>query len=67
MFVFGGQNSLGYMLNLKTFKWEKLNVARYENGYHTANILGDTIYLIGGYLSNSENFLQTFNVEDETL
>ena len=65
MFVFGGHNvwrnqpSYAYYgwkddekifsLNLKNETWSQVDNITYQNGGHTANLIGNVIYLCGGY------------------
>ena len=52
MLVFGGRgNDQGvvYALDLNTMKWNCLNNMKFERFNHTANRIGNSIYLFGGF------------------
>ncbi len=54
MLIFGGcgthYNRFGYALDLTTMKWSKLNNVKYDRRKgHTANLIGNSIYLFGGW------------------
>ena len=51
MLIFGGdgnQEGLVYALDLTAMKLSCLNNVKYERRGHTANLIGNSIYLFGG-------------------
>ncbi len=52
MLIFGGYgnwNEVVYALDLTTMKWNIINNIKYKRFGHTANLIGNSIYLFGGY------------------
>ena len=67
MVIFGGdRNKEGvvYTLDLTTMKWSCLNDVKYRRNGHTANLIGNSIYLFGGYYYND---LHKYDVKSKTL
>ncbi len=71
MLVFGGRgNDQGvvYALDLNTMKWGYLNNVKYLRRGHTANLIGNLIYLFGGYFNLDDyNDLHKYDVNSKTL
>ena len=53
MIIFSNYISV-YSLNLKNMEWTKLHNVYYQRRGHTANVLGNAIYLFGGYDYNDD-------------
>ncbi len=71
MLIFGGAgNHYGvvYTLDLTTMKWSCLKNVKYERCYHTANLIGNSIYLFGGWNDYCYfNVLHKYDVKSQTL
>ena len=69
MLIFGGTLEKGfvYALDLNTMKWSCINNVRYKRSEHTANLIGNSIYLFGGYSSGYYNDLHKYDVNSKTL
>ena len=71
MLIFGGDgNDEGviYALDLTTMKWSCLNNVKYERYGHTANLIGNSIYLFGGWdYGDYYNDLHKYDVNSKTL
>ncbi len=66
MLIFGGGGNgegVVYALDLTCGKWSCLNNVKYERRGHTANLIGNSIYLFGGYSSGYKNDLHKYDVE----
>ena len=53
-------------------EWTKLHNVYYQRRRHTANVLGNAIYLFGGYDYNDDKILicndvQEFDIDTESL
>ena len=51
MLIFGGypyEDGVAYALDLTPMKWNRVNNMKYERYAHTANLIGNSIYLFGG-------------------
>ena len=70
MLIFGGwRNWKGvvYALDLMNMKWSNLKNVRYERSDHTANLIGNSIYLFGGFSNGFCNDLHKYDVQSKTL
>jgi hypothetical protein len=58
MLIFGGNgNSSGivYELDLTEMRWSKNNNVSYTRYGHSANVIGDSVYLFAGYYLGGRN------------
>ncbi len=65
---FGNEEGVVYALDLTTMKWSCQNNVKYERHGHTANLIGNSIYLFGG--SNFHyclNDIHKYDVNSKTL
>ena len=51
MIVFGGYGTYGDVkyLSLKTYTWHTVDNVKFKMAGHTANLIGKTLYIYGGY------------------
>ncbi len=70
MLIFGGvgnDEGVVYTLDLTTMTWSCLNNMKYERHGHTANLIGNSIYLFGGEDDYYYNDLHKYDVKSQTL
>ncbi len=78
MLIFGGsENSEGvvHALDLTTMKWSCLENVKYRRWRHTANLIGNSIYLFGGcyggfeggHIGGYSNDLHKYDVNNQPL
>ncbi len=60
---FGNEEGVVYALDLTTMKWSCQNNVKYERHGHTANLIGNSIYLFGGYFGSWQNDLHKYDVK----
>ena len=66
MIIFGGLgNNEGVVrvLDLTTMKWSCVNNVKYDIEGHTANLIGNSIYLFGGFYAKYKNDLHKYDVK----
>ncbi len=70
MLIFGGyplDYGDNYALDLNTMKWSRTKNVEYRRYYHTANLIGNSIYLFGGMdYSFYKNDLHKYDVNSKT-
>ena len=69
MIVFGGEgNEQVCYLDLNTFLWKRIENIEFEREGHTANLIGENVYLFGGTEGwTYENDLFSFDVTSHSL
>ncbi len=65
MIIFGGYGNLGvvHILDLTTMKWSSRNNVKYNRYGHTANLIGNSIYLFGGDYYSGKNDLHKYDIK----
>ncbi len=59
----GNDEGVIYTLDLSNMKWSCINNVQYRRAEHTANLIGNSIYLFGGYFGGNCNDLHKYNVK----
>jgi N-acetylneuraminic acid mutarotase len=65
MLVFGGdRNYYGnvYSLDLNSMNWSSIDNVQYVRGGHSADLIGNSIYLFGGSYDGSKSYIQLHKV-----
>ena len=69
MLVFGGgENKQGfvYALDLTDMNWNRIKNVQYNREAHSANLIGDSIYLFGGYVRRT-NDIHKYDIKQKTF
>ena len=69
MLVFGGygnQEGNVYSLDLTSMNWSSIDNVKYERWGHSADLIGNSIYLFGGYCAGERNDIHKYDL-DKTL
>ena len=72
MLVFGGfpyHQGLAYSLDLTSMNWSSIDNVQYEREGHSADLIGNYIYLFGGcgYDGDETNDLHKYDLDNKTL
>ena len=66
MVIFGGDGNEGgvaYTLDLTDMRWSRMNNVQYERRGHSANLIGNSIYLFGGYFRSYRNDIFKYDIK----
>ena len=61
MLVFGGfknKQGVAYSLDLTSMNWSSINNVQYKRYGHSADLIGNSIYLFGGLQSNANSWFE---------
>ncbi len=71
MLVFGGDGNdqgVAYSLDLTSMNWSSIDNVQYKRDGHSADLIGNSIYLFGGfYYGGARNDLHKYDLDNKTL
>ena len=69
MLVFGGTSyhQGAYSLDLTSMNWSSIDNVQYKRYGHSADLIGNSIYLFGGYEGGYKNDLHKYDLDNKTL
>ena len=69
MLVFGGllNQGVAYSLDLTSMNWSSIDNVEYDRWGHSADLIGNSIYLFGGYEGGDKNDVHKYDLDNKTL
>ena len=69
MLVFGGfpLHQGAYSLDLNSMNWSSIDNVQYVRGGHSADLIGNSIYLFGGSYDGSKSYIHKYDLDNKTL
>ena len=70
MLVFGGEYNYegdAYSLDLTSMNWSSIDNVQYMRYEHSADLIGNSIYLFGGFYRGSKNDIYQYDLDNKIL
>ena len=69
MLVFGGfpLHQGAYSLDLTSMNWSSIDNVQYKRYGHSADLIGNSIYLFGGSYYGEKNDIHQYDLDNKTL